>query len=109
MQRQRRALPPPPPRLLRCVLYLHTIFRRCTKSIVQAKGSTFTGDSTVTDKLSATTNAAVAEGKADVAGAQATGAGYVDQAKAVASSAISTAQVSTILALRDLHISDYLA
>lgn len=40
-----------------------------------------------------TTNAAVAEGQYDVEAAKATGAGYLDQAKSLASSAITTAQV----------------
>ncbi|KZT30837.1 hypothetical protein NEOLEDRAFT_1126473 [Neolentinus lepideus HHB14362 ss-1] len=42
--------------------------------------------------MSATTDKAVAEGQHDVQSAKATGAGYLDQAKALAGAAVSTAQ-----------------
>lgn len=61
-------------------------------------GKEHTGEPmTATDKLqkdvSKTTNAAVSEGKKDVDHVKAVGAGYVEQAKDLARSAIETAQV----------------
>lgn len=64
----------------------------------QTMGEEYTGEPmTATDKLqrdaSITTNAAVSEGKHDVDDVKAVGAGYVEQVKALARTAIETAQV----------------
>jgi hypothetical protein len=64
-------------------------------AFLQSKGSSFTGES-VGEQLSATTDAAVAEGKSNVAAAQSAASGYVDQAKGLANTAINTAGVSII-------------
>jgi len=56
-------------------------------SVAESKGYPLTGERSVTEELKHTTNAAVAEGKQDVQ----TG-GYVEQAKNVAVSAMTTAQ-----------------
>ncbi|KAJ6621170.1 hypothetical protein B0H10DRAFT_1945544 [Mycena sp. CBHHK59/15] len=61
----------------------------------QAKGPALTGNS-ATEQLqqqaAQKTSAAVDQGQRDVAAAKATGAGYVEQAKSLASSAVTTAQ-----------------
>ncbi|KAJ7110026.1 hypothetical protein C8R44DRAFT_270315 [Mycena epipterygia] len=63
--------------------------------VAQSKGPELTGQS-ATDRLqndvSLKTSAAVDQGQHDVAAAQATGAGYIDQAKSVAANAVATAQ-----------------
>ncbi|KAJ7225319.1 hypothetical protein GGX14DRAFT_638109 [Mycena pura] len=63
--------------------------------VALAKGPQLTGQS-ATDRLqtdaSVKTNAAVDQGKQDLAAAQAAGAGYVEQAKNLASSAVASAQ-----------------
>lgn len=61
-------------------------------------GSDYTGEATTAaaefkDGTVRTTNAAVAEGKYDVAAAKAAGAAYVEKAKEFATSALETAQV----------------
>lgn len=97
MPKPRRSPPPRLPLLRRYVVARFCVRRLAKQLGVQAKGSSLTGNATVGEKLSHTTNAAVAEGQADVANAKATGAGYVDQAKGLASTAISTAQVRLII------------
>jgi hypothetical protein len=52
-----------------------------------------TGNVPVTQQLGEKVNAAAAEGQANVESAKATGAGYVGQAKDMASSALATATV----------------
>ena len=64
----------------------------------QTLGSQYTGEPTTAVEqfkhdASETTNKAVEEGKDSVEAAKALGAGYVDQAKAFATSAIETVQV----------------
>ncbi|KAF9478029.1 hypothetical protein BDN70DRAFT_880458 [Pholiota conissans] len=68
-----------------------------TASVAKSLGSDYTGEpSTAVGEFEVSaarkTNAAVAEGKHDVAEVKATGASYVEQAKAFAASAIETAQ-----------------
>ena len=55
------------------------------------------------ENLSHKTNAAAAEGAADVQSAKATASGYVEQAKNLASSAIATAQVCLNFSLLSTH------
>ncbi|KAK0481672.1 hypothetical protein IW261DRAFT_1471915 [Armillaria novae-zelandiae] len=64
----------------------------------QAKGPALTGESpspldTLQRQAQETTNAAVAEGKQDVEAAKSSGSGYLDQAKEIASNAVSAVQV----------------
>lgn len=71
----------------------------------QTLGPNYTGEPTTAiddfkSDASRTTNAAVAEGKHDVAEAKAASAGYVEQAKALASSALETAQVCYLVTFR---------
>ncbi|KAF9015622.1 hypothetical protein BDQ17DRAFT_1341382, partial [Cyathus striatus] len=66
-------------------------------TVAKTLGPQLTGEpTTAVDQFgrnaSETTNAAVNEGKHDVEAAKAAGAGYIEQAKSMASSAISTAQ-----------------
>ncbi|PBK76760.1 hypothetical protein ARMSODRAFT_948589 [Armillaria solidipes] len=63
----------------------------------QAKGPALTGESpsaldTLQRQAQETTNAAVAEGKQDVEAAKSSGTGYLDQAKELASNAVSAVQ-----------------
>jgi len=66
-------------------------------SVAKTMGSHYTGEPTTAtgefqDNAARTTNAAVAEGKYDVAAAKAAGAAYVEKAKEFATSALETAQ-----------------
>ncbi|KAL0951525.1 hypothetical protein HGRIS_008209 [Hohenbuehelia grisea] len=66
-------------------------------SSAKMHGALLTGETTTAagqfkHEASATTNAAVAQGQHDVEAAKAAGAGYVEQAKALAGSALATAQ-----------------
>ncbi|KAF8203062.1 hypothetical protein BJ912DRAFT_942716 [Pholiota molesta] len=66
-------------------------------SIAKSMGSDYTGEATSAvgefkDSAVRKTNAAVAEGKYDVAAAKAAGAAYVEKAKELATSALETAQ-----------------
>jgi hypothetical protein len=67
-------------------------------------GSDYTGEATSAvgefkDSAVRKTNAAVAEGKYDVAAAKAAGAAYVEKAKELATSALETAQVRLMFTL----------
>src|ERR1700722_16093766 len=65
---------------------------------------------TLEQQASATTNAAVSQGKRDVEAVKATGAAYYDQAKQLATSALNAANVCKLEALiKDLITSKSLA
>jgi hypothetical protein len=94
-----------PPNLLlplqRLVIVVELLYNCADMWVSQSFGKEFTGEPpSATEKLQTQakdiTNTAVSEGKQDVNAATATGAGYIDQAKAVAVNAVQTAQVCTI-------------